>query len=228
MANRSYLYLTNDDRSKQNNKAKINITGISKFNYDFPLSYRILVGCDTKLAYSAVFDNEEKIAIQGDFKQGRAELFKFFDELLTCKVFAELEEQIQETKAFLFKCDFKYSLLEPAEVFAMDNEDIYEQNQDFFESLRREIEDDKWALKSLIKDFNELDLQIYKIENSFLGKIFTKSINNKIKKLEEEKEEIKQDILSACGFDYWADVSNENMDATIHCFYTKEDEKENG
>ncbi|PID47477.1 MAG: hypothetical protein CR967_04575 [Proteobacteria bacterium] len=60
-------------------------------------------------------------------------------------------------------------------------------------------------LKLLAEDCYNLDLQIHKLRNSFLNKIFTKLINNKIKKLEEEKEETKQDILSAYGFDYWDD-----------------------
>lgn len=71
MANRAYLYAI---------KGK-NTIGISEYNYDIPITYKILLGQKTKRVKSKIFRSLFKTALRSDFKKGLDQLYVFLDDL---------------------------------------------------------------------------------------------------------------------------------------------------
>ena len=117
MANRAYLYA----------QKGAEMISISEYNYDIPITYKILVAQHTKRVRSKIFKSPFKTAIKGDFEKGVERLYAFLDELRTKDYFEEkvLEEKIEETKAFLEKkhgCSHFY--LEGAEIYELDSNPI--------------------------------------------------------------------------------------------------------
>lgn len=135
MANRAYLY------AKKGNK----VTGISEYNYDIPISHKILVSQNVKTVRSKIFRSPFKIAIQGDFKKGIEKLYTFLEELKSKEYFGEnvLNEYIEETKAFLEENnDYEHFHLECGELFGYN---MYFKNRKLFKEI--------WNIDKVIEEF---------------------------------------------------------------------------
>ena len=168
MANRSYIFSIDFDRTKEERDDSKKACGLSEYPYRIPLSYKILVSQDTKMSNSIIWDNEHPIAIIADFYKGRQKLFEFLDDLYKKDIFeqAELEEQIKLAKEFLFNKNHenKYIILECGEIFEMEMERIEVQNRKLFESEIMKIDD---TIEKYIFDENN---KFYNLLNS-LGEI---------------------------------------------------------
>ncbi len=209
MANRSYLYAINFDNTTEDLQQKDKkIIGLSEYAYSIPLAYKILVSQDTALAYSIIWEYEKPIAIQGNFAKGKEKLFHFLDSLLAKSMSEKdlLEREIKETKNFLNQHKAKYILLECGEIFEMDDVEVSIQNNELYRKLHCEIEEDIKFLEALQSDLDIINLKINKMSNSLLSKLFRKNNDLKIKKLKEEKEEIRTDMWRMLGIDNWSDV----------------------
>lgn len=113
MANRAYLYA----------KKGKEFVAISEYNYDIPIAYKILVSCKTRRVRSGIFRSPFKIALRGEFDRGVERLYAFLEGLKQRGLLPEkeLDERIEETKAFLGKhsgCSFFW--LEGAEIYEYD------------------------------------------------------------------------------------------------------------
>ncbi|MCU0437278.1 MAG: hypothetical protein MUC49_05140 [Raineya sp.] len=116
MANRSYLYTTNKDFTK--------IRDVSEWKYEVPLFYKVLLGCDTQICESLIWNYKHPIAIKGDFKKGLQKLYDFLSYLKTQGVLNEksLEQFIKETQDFFEENKDRkldYFFLEAGEVYSM-------------------------------------------------------------------------------------------------------------
>lgn len=136
MANRAYLYSASEDLRK--------LRDLSESRYPIPFFYKILLGEDTSVCNSRIWEYEHPIAIKGDFQKGLDKLNAFFDYLQTQDALdTEAIAGFQaETKAFWEKEKDrvgKYFFLEAGEIFDMiasESDPIEKQNAD----LCREIE----------------------------------------------------------------------------------------
>lgn len=138
MANRAYLY------AKKGNK----VTGISEYNYDIPISHKILISQSIKPVRSKIFRSPFKIALQGDFKKGIEKLYTFLEELKRKEYFGEnvLNEYIEETKAFLDNNrGYEHFHLECGEIF---DTNIYIKNRKLYKEISN--------IDNVIEDFYKI------------------------------------------------------------------------
>ena len=64
MANRTYLYITDDVEKREK------IRGIAEYNYDFPLLFKIMCSTEPVPGKSSIFNLEEKAAIISEISGG--------------------------------------------------------------------------------------------------------------------------------------------------------------
>lgn len=135
MANRAYLYSASEDLRK--------LRDLSESRYPIPFFYKVLLGEDTSVCNSRIWEYEHPIAIKGDFQKGLEKLYVFFDYLQTQKeIDKEAIARFQaETKAFWEKekerMD-KYFFLEAGEIFdltASEDDPIETQNEDLYKEI---------------------------------------------------------------------------------------------
>lgn len=75
MANRAYLYSSDKEFKK--------IRDLSEWKNDVPLFYKVILGADTKICQSRIWDYEQPICISGDMKAGLDKLNAFYNYLKT-------------------------------------------------------------------------------------------------------------------------------------------------
>lgn len=134
MANRSYLYAIDYDRTKGERKTGEKIYGLSESSYSIPISYKILVSQEPKISHSINWFYEHPIAIQGNFEKGEQKLIDFLELIKRKGVFdkEELENKITETKKFLDKNKLKNIILECGEIYELGNGELEDQNNELF------------------------------------------------------------------------------------------------
>lgn len=140
MANRSYIYYTDNDASAE---GEFKATGLSEFNYGIPTVYILLASYNTRSVPSKLFDNEP--AIIGDFEKGKqlvtdlvAVLADLYPDDDTIIEFAE------NTADYLEDCEGKYTLLENHEVYVMGDDTTQVQNDNIIaiaDEYRTQAED---------------------------------------------------------------------------------------
>jgi len=200
MANRSYLFSTNFDKSSYAGKENREIRGISEFDYDIPLAYKILVSQDAKIVNSIIWEYSHPIAIQGDFSKGKRKFFDFLDALVTENILdgSIWEEKMNEARGFLnsAKCKNDFFLLENGEIYEMTGEALEAQNLFLFENEILKIDD---TISRHLLRIKELKQGRQNKHGLFSGFGKSKKANN-----ESDKELIiLHDLL---GIDYWSDV----------------------
>lgn len=145
MANRSYLFSIDFDRTKEKRDDTKKVCGLSEYNYGIPLSYLILASQDAEISNSIIWNYEYPIAIIADFYKGRKKLFDFLDNLLSKNIFeqSQLENKISTTKDFLLdkKHENKYIILECGEIFEMEEGEPEDHNKNLFETVILGIEE---------------------------------------------------------------------------------------
>lgn len=127
MANRSYLYSINVIPDKNPEQKRV-IKGLTEFNWDIPLSHKLLVSSETKICDSVIWNVEEKIGLVGNYEKGVENLKKFLDifKKQTIKNKNEFDKYYNESLTFLEdpKNQQNYILLEAGEIFDLAGEDI--------------------------------------------------------------------------------------------------------
>lgn len=132
MANRSYLYSSNIIPGEDSTDVPT-LTGLSEWNYDIPLVYRILLSAAPRLCRSSIWEMDEPIALIADYQQGVERLRAFLEPLAT----PQTRERIQEAFDFLDApaSRNRYLVLECGEIFDMGSEPLLEQNRELLERL---------------------------------------------------------------------------------------------
>ncbi|MCU0443481.1 MAG: hypothetical protein MUE85_01090 [Microscillaceae bacterium] len=120
MANRVYLYATNEERTK--------INSLSEWRSEIPLTYKILLSGNPILQQSIIWNGEDLIALRGDFAEGYHRLKQFLillydqpDMVKFGKYGTSLEAEISQTILFLEDAEqnLPYFWLEPSEAFLL-------------------------------------------------------------------------------------------------------------
>jgi len=214
MANRSYLYSIDFDRTKGERKDGEKIFGLSEYSYSIPLSYKILVSQDSKVSNSINWDYEHPIAIQGSFEKGKLELLDFLERLQGENIFdrTELNNQINETKEFLNNHQLQNIILECGEIYEMGDGELEDQNKELFEKDILNIESQK---KEYLNDFKSMNTTIEKLKKEildlskpkgFLSKLFFSDNSTNVQELEKKIKNTEQEMWNMLGVNYWSDV----------------------
>jgi hypothetical protein len=135
VANRSYLYSTNAIPGTNVGDANKKLIGISEWNYDIPLVYKILLSGEPVVACkSLIWEAEEKIAVTGDFLQGVRNLVRFLQDIHLL----EAQPLIREAMTFLTKPENQsvYFVLECTEIFEMQEGPLEMQNSELVEEIK--------------------------------------------------------------------------------------------
>ena len=134
MDTRSYLFATDLVPGPGVSPVKGRMTGVSEWEDDVPMAFRLLLTGNPRKAASSIWDVPEPVAILGDYAEGVARLLEELGRYADPRPSA-LREQ---ARAFLTnpRNERKYLVLECREVFERNPSPVAEQN----ERLLREIE----------------------------------------------------------------------------------------
>lgn len=134
MANRSYLYsalnLPHDGQPPES----LGIRGISEFNYDIPLIYKLLVSGHPQPCRSLIWPHMGDLAIAGDFEMGVARLKDFLTQIKN----PDAKPLIDEALEFLAAPTSQghYFILECGEIYEMIEGDSLDQNQQLLNEIQ--------------------------------------------------------------------------------------------
>ncbi len=140
MANRSYLYALNAVPALGVDPLTLEVTGLSEYAYDIPLAFKLLVSGNPRACPSLVWD--EGAAILGEYGAGVQRLEAFLARL----EHPQAAEFTRPTLEFLRdpRNVRRFILLEPDELFMMDDADPTVQLEALLQNLQHlepEIED---------------------------------------------------------------------------------------
>ncbi|WP_083953633.1 DUF7822 domain-containing protein [Thauera butanivorans] len=143
-----YLYSTNvipGPSAKANDRKLI---GISEWNYDIPIVFKLLLSGNPKTCPSSIWDNPEEIALIGDYASGVKNLEGFLSKV----ALPSAQDLIAESIDFLNKPDNQnqYFVLECGEIFDMSEIPLLEQNLALLEQIRNLQPEAEQALQSLV------------------------------------------------------------------------------
>ena len=149
MANRSYLYGTNFEPSPEGDKEHRRVVGISEWNYDIPIAFKLLLSGNPKMCRSLLWDVPEEIALVGDYERGVASLFRFLDRISL----SEIVSLREEARQFLTSENNKsrYFVLECGEIFQMEDQAPSFHN----ERLLAEIQRVEAAAESILAELSQ-------------------------------------------------------------------------
>jgi hypothetical protein len=125
MANRSYLYSTNHVPAPDLEEDERRMMGISEWNYDIPIAFKILLSGNPKKCHSSIFEMPEEIALVGEYDEGTSRLLQFLDRIPHPAI-GPLKQEAREFLA-LEKCKRRYFVLECGEIFEMEEAPLAEQ-----------------------------------------------------------------------------------------------------
>ena len=133
MANRSYLYSTNVIPGSAVQKENRRQLGISEWNYDIPLVYKLLLSGQTRACRSSIWESPGEIAALGDYAQGLARLEGFLAEI----VHPAARPLVAEALEFLTRDrnHNPYFLLECVEICEMSNDPVVDQNAGLIDEI---------------------------------------------------------------------------------------------
>ena len=132
MANRAYLYSANEDFTQ--------IRDLSESRYPIPFFYKIVMGEDTSICESQIWDYPQPIAIKANFEKGFNKLLALFDYLQTQKELdsAAIAQYRKETTDFFEREKGRihtYFFLEGSEIFELLGEPIELLNSDLYNDI---------------------------------------------------------------------------------------------
>lgn len=183
MANRSYLYSC-DYVPGESGQVKI-LTGISEWNYDIPLVFKLLASGSPQLCKSSIWEMDEKVAIVSSYEEGLGKLISFLD-----KIDSDLTKNLaDEAKAFLRneKNKSRYFVLECGEIFDMSGEDIFSQNEALLKALRNLEQATAQVIDALAPK-----------QKSFLQRVFSKT--------DKASEFNQNEVVSSLGLGNWSNI----------------------
>lgn len=148
VANRSYLYSTNvipGPNAKDNGRKLI---GISEWNYDIPIVFKLLLSSNPKACPSSIWENQEEIALVGDYASGVKNLEAFLSKITVTPA----QPLIAEALEFLNRPENKseYFVLECGEIFDMRDSPLQEQNLTLLAQVKDLQPEIDLALQSLL------------------------------------------------------------------------------
>ncbi|HLM54223.1 MAG TPA: hypothetical protein VK325_11710 [Pseudoxanthomonas sp.] len=125
MANRSYLYASDRLPGSPEWEAKRELHGIAEWNYDIPLTFKLLLSGNPRPVRSSIWDTEEEIALAGDAQAGLLRLQAYLARLPP-----QAAELAAEAQGWLSRPSNvrRYFVLECGEIFDMEDEDFTAQN----------------------------------------------------------------------------------------------------
>jgi len=154
MANRSYLYTTDDYTATG---ADFKATGLSEYPYGISYVYQLLVSYDTKSIKSKIFDEQEETAIVGDFEKGKQmviDYLKMVRALALDYMDEGFEDFVDETIAFLNARTAKYVLLENYEIYSLDDDSLADQQEEFIALAQQ----DREAIEKILEAYKKGNL----------------------------------------------------------------------
>lgn len=154
MANRSYLYTTDDYTATGDDFKAI---GLSEYPFGISYVYQLIVSYDTKSIKSKLFDEEEETAIVGDFEKGKQlviEYLKMVRALALDYMDEGFEDFVDETIAFLNSRTAKYVLLENYEIYTLDDDPLATQQEEFIAIAQQ----DREAIEKILEAFKKGNL----------------------------------------------------------------------
>lgn len=148
MANRSYLYSTNVVPGPSAIASGRKLIGISEWNYDIPIVFKLLLSGNPKICPSSIWENPEEIALIGDYASGVKNLESFLSKV----THPSAHDLIVEAIEFLNKPENKnqYFVLECGEIFDMEETPLFEQNLVLLEQVKNLQPELEQALQSLV------------------------------------------------------------------------------
>jgi hypothetical protein len=175
VANRSYLYSSNDLPESAEWQSKRVLHGISEQNYAIPLAFKILLSGNPTAVRSSIWETPEKIALSGDYQTGLHNLETVLSRIQDPNAASLIEESLQ------FLRDPRnvrqHFLLECGEIFDLTEGSIEEKNL----ALLSEIEEIGTSLQS-IELPAALALADPPARRGFFSRIFGSSTPEKAKK----------------------------------------------
>ena len=107
MANRSYLYATDVSPQQIEQWSEGRQIGISEWNYDIPLVFKLLISGNTQPCRSLLWDELEPIALQADYQAGVARLAQFLAQITEPSVQQDIQHALdfcrqQKTSAVIW------------------------------------------------------------------------------------------------------------------------------
>jgi hypothetical protein len=99
MANRSYLYATDQIPSPDTTPRDGEVIGIAEWSYDIPLAFKLLLTGEPRLANSWIWQTPQIIAIVGDYDSGVARLLAEVEKITDPRI-TELHKEARQ-----FLCD---------------------------------------------------------------------------------------------------------------------------
>jgi hypothetical protein len=134
MANRSYLYASDTVPTRDADPSKRRMIGISEWNYDIPVVYKLLSSGNPQACISSIWKIDQKIAIVSEFEAGLGRLTKFLDGLPKQLIQPLREEALQflSLPANRRKC----FVLECGEIFDMQGGNLEDQNSALLQEIQ--------------------------------------------------------------------------------------------
>ncbi|WP_343292338.1 hypothetical protein AAHN93_09710 [Vandammella animalimorsus] len=209
MANRSYLYAIDFDRTQGERRAGGKIYGLGEYGHSIPLAYKILVSQNSRLAHSIIWEYPHPIAIQGDFEPGRQKLLDFLKQLAEENIFepAELQRRIQETETFLEKNRLQYAILECGEIYELGSTALEVRNRELFE---REILNIDEHLAGCLAELGDMKRAVEQLEadarssQSFFSRLLGR--RNKSQMEQAKAKILRQAMWNMLGINGWSNI----------------------
>lgn len=149
MANRSYLYITDNVEKREK------IRGIGEYNYDFPLLFKILCSSMPIPGKSSICDPEEKTAIISNMSDGIEKLKSFLIKMRDEKISLNKENVLVSDESYDKIAKFldknKY-LDEGYRYFLMEGFELYEMEADSYENFENLTLRDIGKINNIDKD----------------------------------------------------------------------------
>lgn len=134
MANRSYLYSSNDLPGSLEWSEKKKLQGIAEFRYDIPLLFKILLTGDPVACRSSIWETPEKIAIAGDYSQGLENLTRYLNRVTDPAALPLVGESVEFLGAQ--KQARTHFILECGEIFDLTEGSLAEKNTKLLAEIR--------------------------------------------------------------------------------------------
>ncbi|MGP9556777.1 DUF7822 domain-containing protein [Psychrobacter sp. AOP7-A1-24] len=109
------MYSTNTiPEANQNDSSRV-LTGISEYNYDIPIVFKVLLSGNPQACLSLIWDNPEKIALIGDYASGVQNLEAFLAAITLPAAQAPITEALEFLR--MPENQNQYFILECGEIF---------------------------------------------------------------------------------------------------------------
>jgi ankyrin repeat protein len=188
------------------------MTGLSEWNYDIPLAFKILLSGDPKICHTSIWGLKEKVALIGDFASGVENLKHFLGRIRH----PDAKAPIEETLEFLNKTENINTLfvLECAEIFVLSGKDenLEQRNLELLDHIQNQLDDE---IENLLAKLNHIEPPP---KQGLFSKIFGKA--------QTEHDEDPSSRFYALGLGNWSNILYYHFDNTPPQTMKKKDIKQ--